>query len=608
MIDNSYAGADFGGSYDFGGFDSPTAGGFDAPVSSGFDSSPAPLADSFGPSSASSFAAPIDDSFVGPPAPPSFATPSYSADEMAGDFAREGNRFTSLPSAIDTPAASPYTGGEAWAADVAARRSAFDWWSAPAAAAPAAIDTTPHTTLHTTLHTTTHTTTHTTPRSIEVQPGDSLSRIAGRLAGDGASAGTVNDLKNGFIAANPQLSNPNLLQVGDWLNLPRAGTAIDAAAMARATAADLQFLAARQPVPAWDRAGFSPSFGSGSGFGTGLGFNAGFGGPSFLDGLGAGFNTTPAAAAATRAPLPFWDRAGAHALGVYDAAAGALDGAAHSFGLVGTPESRAAWAIETTRAAVNGLRSFFSDPGGATSRWWNNLTGDDPAAIRQATALPAGVGLGLATGYAGSARGLGGGLRGLSQAGDAGPAPGFTSLLDDPARQTADFAGTVSRPLYTERSIFSSFPERTTLQLDSLDAQANFLSTHIPGLTPTQASSILDSAFTRDSSAVFGGSRVRGNFTDLSDIDVGFGSLTQRQAQRVIGAINGEGHAVPMERLPIVPGKSTPTIPEIVTPEEFFQRSGIRAGGDPRAGEPFFPSGSVTVTGDGRVLLIPPGQ
>ena len=591
MIDNSYGGAGFGGSYGFGGFDAPDAGAFDTPTLGGFDggASPAPLADSYGPSDAPSFTTPFDDGFMGPPAPADLPASSYSGEEMAADFAREENRFATLPPAFGEPAA-PYTGGEAWAADVAARRSAFDGWGAPAAPAPLA-------------------TMDTAPRGIEVQPGDSLSRIAGRLAGEGASSGTVNDLKNGFIAANPQLSNPNLLQVGSWLNVPDPATTIDAAAMARATAADMQFLSARQPALAWNSGGITSSPGSGpafgTGFGTGFGSSSPFGGPSFLDGLG-GFGTTPAAS--TRAPLPFWDRAGAHALGVYDAGASALDGAAHSFGLVGTPESRAAWAIQTSRAAVEGLRSFFSDVGGATSRWWANFTGDDPAAIRQATALPAGIGLGLATGYAGSARGLGGGLRGLSQAGDAAPGPGFTSLLDNPVRQTADVTGLVSRPLYTGRSIFSSFPARTTLQLGSLDAQANFLSTHIPGLTPAQASSILDSAFTRDSSAVFGGSRVRGNFTDLSDVDVGFGSLSERQAQRVIGAINGQGHAVPMERLTIVPGKSTATIPEIVSPEEFFQRSGLRAGGDPRAGEPFFPSGSVTVTKDGRILLIPPGQ
>lgn len=555
MIDNSYAGADFSGG-DFASFDTPAASFDSPPNTGGFDSSPAPLDHGFIPADTPSFAAPFDTGFIGPPAPADLSP---------------------------APVAAPYTGGSDWAADVATRRSSLDWWSAPSVAAPSAIDT--------------------TPRSIEVQPGDSLSRIAGRLAGDGASAGVVNDMKNGFIAANPQLSNPNLLQVGDWLNLPRADTVFDSGAFARATAADTQYLAARQPAPAWNTFGFASGgglgFGGGisgnSGFGGmtgigGFGGNTGFGGPSFLDALG-GSGTAPGSGSGfgsgfgnlsstvpARAPLSPWDRAGAHALGVYDAGVGALDGAAHSFGLVGTPESRAAWAVETSRATIDGLRSFFSDVSGSASRWWSNLTGDDPAAIRQATVLPASLGIGLATGY-GTARSLGGGL-----------------------------SSSVRAPLYTERSIFATFPERTALQFDSVGAQADFLSTHIPGLSPTQATSILDGAFTRDSSAVFGGSRVRGNFTDLSDIDVGFGALSERQAQRLIGGINGQGHAVPMERLTIVPGKSTATIPQIVTPEEFFQRSGIRAGGDLKAGEPFFPSGSVSATRDGRIVLIPPGQ
>lgn len=263
MIDNSYGSTDFGGSYDFGSFDDAGPSSFDA------GSSPAPLADSFGPSDSHAFSGAFDDSFVGPPAPAGL--PSYSADEMAGDFARENNRFTALPSTADT-SAMPYTGGDAWAADVAARRSTFDWWTAPAAAA--LVDT--------------------TPRSIEVRPGDSLSRIAGRLAGDGASAGLVNDLKNGFIAANPQLSNPNRLQVGEWLNIPRADTVIDGAAFARATAADTQYLAARQPAPAWTTPGFS-------GFSSGLGSGFGFGGASFADLSVPSGHSAPAAALPTDA-------------------------------------------------------------------------------------------------------------------------------------------------------------------------------------------------------------------------------------------------------------------------------------------------------------------
>ena len=283
MIDNSYAGADLGGSYDFGGFDDAGSSGFGA-------GSAAPAADSFGTSGSSAFAAPLDEpssgasnsafsspfdsgfgshagsDFVGPPAPLDLPSPSYSPAEMATDFAREQNRFSALPSSgqpATATTATPYTGGADWAADVAARRSTLDWWTIPAATPTAA---------------------GTTPRSIEVQPGDSLSRIAGRLAGEGAAAGLVNDLKNGFIAANPQLSNPNRLQAGQWLNMPRADTVFDSASFARATAADAQYLAARQPAPAWNPSGFS-GFSAGLSGGWGSGFGVGFGGgPSFADG------------------------------------------------------------------------------------------------------------------------------------------------------------------------------------------------------------------------------------------------------------------------------------------------------------------------------------
>lgn len=93
-------------------------------------------------------------------------------------------------------------------------------------------------------------------------------------------------------------------------------------------------------------------------------------------------------------------RAEAHALGVYDAGAGAVESAGYSFGVVGTAESRAAWAVQTSRAAVEGIRSFANDPSGAIGRWWDNFTGDDPVAIRQATAQGTGLALGVASGVA----------------------------------------------------------------------------------------------------------------------------------------------------------------------------------------------------------------
>ncbi|MDR1238567.1 MAG: hypothetical protein LBK27_00475 [Treponema sp.] len=59
-----------------------------------------------------------------------------------------------------------------------------------------------------------------------------------------------------------------------------------------------------------------------------------------------------------------------------------------------------------------------------------------------------------------------------------------------------------------------------------------------------------------------------------------------------------------METTKIVPGNSTPNIERITSPEESFQRSGIRSGGDVKAGQPFGPSGSITAHSDGTITQI----
>lgn len=132
----------------------------------------------------------------------------------------------------------------------------------------------------------------------------------------------------------------------------------------------------------------------------------------------------------------------------------------------------------------------------------------------------------------------------------------------------------------------------------------------MPGLTTEQATLILDQGLKRGSTVVFGGSRIRGDFGEGSDIDVGFGSLSEKQAQRIIKNVNKSVADNPdflkMEELTIVPGKSTQTIETMTTPEEFFQRAGTRAGGDLKAGQPYIPSGSITITPDGEIIILPP--
>jgi len=125
-------------------------------------------------------------------------------------------------------ASSTYSGGDAWAADVAARRAAakagqLDALRESIASSAVSIDT--------------------RPSSIYVQRGDSLSKIAARFP----EYGTTNDLKNQLIAANPWLADPNRLQEGMELKFPAAGTAINSAAMARAVGADRRYQAALSP-------------------------------------------------------------------------------------------------------------------------------------------------------------------------------------------------------------------------------------------------------------------------------------------------------------------------------------------------------------------------
>jgi LysM repeat protein len=117
--------------------------------------------------------------------------------------------------------------------------------------------------------------------------------------------------------------------------------------------------------------------------------------------------------------LSGWGRTQAHALGVYDAGVGTVESAGYSFGVVGTPESRAAWALQTVDAGIEGIRRLVNDPSGTISGWWGNLTGDDPQAIRQATAQGTGIALGVAGGVA-MGRLQGTPLSGLRQTGAGG--------------------------------------------------------------------------------------------------------------------------------------------------------------------------------------------
>ena len=102
---------------------------------------------------------------------------------------------------------------------------------------------------------------------------------------------------------------------------------------------------------------------------------------------------------------------------------------------------------------------------------------------------------------------------------------------------------------------------------------------------------------------------MRGDFTPDSDLDIGFGNLNLNQATKLIGKIRKDarkGGGLKPEETKMVPGNKTDKIDEIQSPEEFFQRSGVRTEGR-RKGERFGPSGSLTLNPDGSVrLIIPP--
>jgi hypothetical protein len=106
------------------------------------------------------------------------------------------------------------------------------------------------------------------------------------------------------------------------------------------------------------------------------------------------FNSTQA----INTPLTALQRIKAHSLGLYDAGIGSIESASYSFGLMGTPETRAAWAVTASQNAVEGIGRLLQDPVGSIAGWWGNLTGQDSQLIRQATAQGAGVALGIGGG------------------------------------------------------------------------------------------------------------------------------------------------------------------------------------------------------------------
>lgn len=141
---------------------------------------------------------------------------------------------------------------------------------------------------------------------------------------------------------------------------------------------------------------------------------------------------------------------------------------------------------------------------------------------------------------------------------------------------------------------------------ETVDDQVAYLMREVPGMNAEQARIVITGARSRNSSVVFGGSRIRGNYQPGSDLDIGFGNLSTSQAGKVLDKASRVERGLPIEQTRIVPGNQTPSIERIASPEEFFQRQGIRGANDLRAGEEYLPSGSISIFPDGTIIRLYP--
>jgi hypothetical protein len=154
---------------------------------------------------------------------------------------------------------------------------------------------------------------------------------------------------------------------------------------------------------------------------------------------------------------------------------------------------------------------------------------------------------------------------------------------------------------------------RTQFKLSSQE-QVEYLLTNVKGLTGEQAEFLVTEMQRYKGSLVFGGSRVSGSPQTgptgevTSDLDVGFAGMSRNQFRKLMndfnkrftGSSQGPGRIIEHEW--IFPGSKPRSVPEIVSPEEFFMRSGVRGPGDEaKAGQPFGPSGYLKLGSDGTV-------
>ncbi|MBL8506953.1 MAG: hypothetical protein JNM11_00705, partial [Chitinimonas sp.] len=153
--------------------------------------------------------------------------------------------------------------------------------------------------------------------------------------------------------------------------------------------------------------------------------------------------------------------------------------------------------------------------------------------------------------------------------------------------------------------------ERTVITTAGLDEQVGHITQMVPGLEVAQAKALLQSAFNPNKpvEVVIGGSRVRsffgeGPFRPDSDLDIGFAAkMKNHQIDNILDAFDSAGALKSERGIRIFSGNNPPSGP-IVSPQEFFQRSGIRGPFPPeRAGQPFGPSGYISVHPNGTITI-----
>lgn len=163
------------------------------------------------------------------------------------------------------------------------------------------------------------------------------------------------------------------------------------------------------------------------------------------------------------------------------------------------------------------------------------------------------------------------------------------------------------------QQVFSN-KEITTIKTKNLEEQINHAAKIIPGLEVEQARTLLSAAFNPNKpvEVVIGGSRVRSifenpNFRLDSDLDIGFAAkMKNSQIDKILDQFDAIGPLKSERGIKIFSGNNPPSGP-IASPQEFFQRSGVREFPIERMGEPFGPSGYISFHPDGTITIVPPG-